>query len=256
MTDNEIIAKYYELRSCRAVGECCGCSGETIRRVLLKNGIKLTGWKYKRQPPKYHCPVIYTNSQLIECYLKYGSQTPAAAELGVSRETVARAVRKAGIKLNGRSNPHLKRGGTPSKISDAEILEEVKTDDLFEIAKRHSMSPERLYRRARSLGVDVNAHWAEDKWKIRARHYGSDSEFDETITLKSVCDKFGGICQICGLPVDWNDCDNGHIKRMYPTVDHIIPLSKGGHHTWGNVQLAHMKCNAGKCANMDYTVKR
>lgn len=202
MTDNEIIAKYYELRSCRAVGECCGCSGETIRRVLLKNGIKLTGWKYKRQPPKYHCPVIYTNSQLIECYLKYGSQTPAAAELGVSRETVARAVRRAGIKLTGRSKPRTKTGGTPPKISDAEILEEVKAKDLFEIAKQRAMSPERLYRRARKLGIDVKAHWAENQWKRRAAFYGSEIDFDRTITLKSVCDKFNGICQICGKPVD------------------------------------------------------
>lgn len=31
------------------------------------------------------------------------------------------------------------------------------------------------------------------------------------------------------------------------TLDHIIPLSKGGTHTWDNVQLAHMSCNAGKC---------
>ena len=50
--------------------------------------------------------------------------------------------------------------------------------------------------------------------------------------------------------------ENGHIKRLYPTIDHIIPLSKGGTHTWNNVQLAHMCCNAGKCDKVDNTVKR
>ena len=29
----------------------------------------------------------------------------------------------------------------------------------------------------------------------------------------------------------------------YPSIDHIIPISKGGTHQWNNVQLAHRKCN-------------
>ena len=37
------------------------------------------------------------------------------------------------------------------------------------------------------------------------------------------------------------------LYAKYPTVDHIVPLSKGGTHTWNNVQLAHMACNSGKC---------
>lgn len=30
------------------------------------------------------------------------------------------------------------------------------------------------------------------------------------------------------------------------TIDHIIPLSKGGTHTYNNVQLAHYICNSKK----------
>ena len=30
----------------------------------------------------------------------------------------------------------------------------------------------------------------------------------------------------------------------YPTIDHIKPISKGGTHTWDNVQLAHFHCNS------------
>ena len=51
------------------------------------------------------------------------------------------------------------------------------------------------------------------------------------------------------------DIKNGHIGRHYPTLDHIIPLSKGGSHTWDNVQLAHMGCNAGKCDKEEYNGK-
>lgn len=35
----------------------------------------------------------------------------------------------------------------------------------------------------------------------------------------------------------------------YPTIDHIIPLSKGGLHSWNNIQLAHLSCNSSKGAS-------
>jgi hypothetical protein len=51
----------------------------------------------------------------------------------------------------------------------------------------------------------------------------------------------GTACGICGLPVDMTltraesfDC---------PSVDHIVPRSRGGSHEPANLQLAHMRCN-------------
>ena len=54
-------------------------------------------------------------------------------------------------------------------------------------------------------------------------------DVDPTIVFKR--DK--GICEICEKPVDPNRFD----------IDHIIPLSKGGEHSYANVQLAHPSCN-------------
>ena len=63
---------------------------------------------------------------------------------------------------------------------------------------------------------------------------------DLTITLTRLYMRDQGVCQICGKTIDF-DCDSN--SDDYPSIDHIIPISKGGQHQWDNVQLACRKCN-------------
>ena len=82
-------------------------------------------------------------------------------------------------------------------------------------------------------------------YRSRAKHYGV--EYQPGISLVKVYKRDAGICQICGLPVDWSDNEfNGIVGAYYPTVDHITALANGGGHTWDNVQLAHFMCNSEK----------
>lgn len=50
-----------------------------------------------------------------------------------------------------------------------------------------------------------------------------------------------GVCGICG-----GDVDPGRFH-----LDHIVPLSKGGAHTYENTQPAHPACNLRKRDRLD-----
>ena len=60
------------------------------------------------------------------------------------------------------------------------------------------------------------------------------------ISADDVAERFGAICALCNEPVDLS---LSRISKMGATIDHIIPISKGGLDEWDNVQLAHWICN-------------
>ena len=65
----------------------------------------------------------------------------------------------------------------------------------------------------------------------------------DNIRPSEVYERDGWVCGICGDPVErslkWPDPKS-------PSLDHVKPLSKGGHHVLANVQLAHLECNVRK----------
>jgi 5-methylcytosine-specific restriction endonuclease McrA len=83
--------------------------------------------------------------------------------------------------------------------------------------------------------------------KVRAKNLRRRARllnaFDEDVDLTELFARDGGLCGICREPVDpaipWPD------KRS-KTLDHIVPLSRGGRHSWANAQLAHAVCNSRK----------
>ncbi len=78
----------------------------------------------------------------------------------------------------------------------------------------------------------------KSKISFRQRHRAKqmDIECDDTITLSKLYKRDRGTCAACHT---W-------VKPRYASIDHKHPLSRGGTHTWGNVQLMHLKCNLRK----------
>jgi 5-methylcytosine-specific restriction endonuclease McrA len=59
----------------------------------------------------------------------------------------------------------------------------------------------------------------------------------ELFTLDDIFDRDRGICHLCGQAVD---------RHRNATMDHVIPITRGGPHTLANVKLAHRGCNTRK----------
>jgi len=77
------------------------------------------------------------------------------------------------------------------------------------------------------------------------------------INIERLIKRDGQICKICGGYVNLKDfhyTEEGHFiaRDKYPSIDHIKPVSKGGTHTWDNVQLAHRQCNSFKCDDEEF----
>jgi 5-methylcytosine-specific restriction endonuclease McrA len=58
------------------------------------------------------------------------------------------------------------------------------------------------------------------------------------------------VCQLCSRVVD---PDLRHPDPLSASLDHKLPLARGGHHVWDNVQLAHLTCNVTKNARIDWS---
>lgn len=85
---------------------------------------------------------------------------------------------------------------------------------------------------------------------IQRRKRVAFATVDSDISLQKLFLRDNGICHICGGKCDWNDYKiiNGkkYASKTYPTIDHLIPITKGGLHEWANISLAHFSCNASK----------
>jgi len=67
----------------------------------------------------------------------------------------------------------------------------------------------------------------------------------ETFTISEVRAARGDACHLCGEPINfslkWPD-------PMSPSLDHLVPIARGGGHLLSNAAMAHLTCNIRKGA--------
>lgn len=76
------------------------------------------------------------------------------------------------------------------------------------------------------------------------------------ISIDRLIKRDGDKCYLCHEKINFDDyyINNSGIHiagGKYPSIDHVIPISKGGTHTWDNVKIAHRHCNTIKRDDAD-----
>jgi 5-methylcytosine-specific restriction endonuclease McrA len=79
----------------------------------------------------------------------------------------------------------------------------------------------------------------------------------EDVNPITLADRDNWTCWICDYLIDktiqWSD--DWSINRWYRTIDHIVPLSRGGHHTYDNTRIAHWYCNVTRGADRNIRIE-
>lgn len=78
--------------------------------------------------------------------------------------------------------------------------------------------------------------------KNRRKEKGWTTE-SKTISLAKLYERDNGICYLCGKKCEYSEDYN---SNTYPTIDHVVPIAKGGMDEWKNIRLAHRFCNLAK----------
>lgn len=71
-------------------------------------------------------------------------------------------------------------------------------------------------------------------------------EHDEGITAKRLRKIHGDRCVYCGTELDFGRYTLKTRPSTQATIEHIIPIARGGTHTWTNCTLACLRCNLSK----------
>ena len=134
------------------------------------------------------------------------------------------------------------RLANPEKFKESKrAWREKNPEHSREITNRHKKKYAERYR-------EYALKWAkENPERVRAtgerRRARKESVWIEDVDRTVVFERDAGTCQICGIVVDsslkWPD-------PGFASLDHIKPISKGGEHSYANIQLAHLFCNISK----------
>ena len=226
---------YGDLNVERDVTQCPNCGKMAERRAS------------KGPLPKY----CSSDCRQATGYRKYLDSGRYAAELAAKREAnLAKPLNRpicvqCGAQFESkhktprfcskRCHNHFTDANNPIRCSEADCDLGVRAKGLCNLHWR---------RRARAEGREANSPWDERRKSNYQKRRALKMQLPaDDIRPLDVYERDEWVCNICTDPVDrdlsWPD-------PMSPSLDHVLPLSLGGHHTLENVALAHLSCNVRK----------
>lgn len=90
------------------------------------------------------------------------------------------------------------------------------------------------------------SNWILRRSQMRQRAKRFGVAIIEDVDPLVVFERDGGLCQLCGQPVDQTDFE----------VDHIEPVELGGEHSYANTRLTHTSCNRARARQTVLESKR
>lgn len=75
----------------------------------------------------------------------------------------------------------------------------------------------------------------------------------ENFTREEVFERDGWVCSLCGDPID---PELAHPHPRSASLDHVVPMARGGGHVKANTAAAHLVCNLSKGARVDASLAR
>lgn len=110
-------------------------------------------------------------------------------------------------------------------------------EHVAEYKRQRLLNPETRKAERKAANIRGRRYYANNKEKCfdhaarrRARIKGA---YEEKVDRLAIAERDNWTCHICGKKVSRKDM----------SLDHLIPIAKGGKHCASNVKLAHLQCN-------------
>lgn len=180
-----------------------------------------------------------------KCYLKHRAERNAKNSANLAKARAERAVFVGPVRKECRKLGHVYDGARALQCPTCQ-----KKTDLAYIRRFRTNNPERnrelarasYERRDKAALARQAVAWAKANPKRKCEHRRKNEHIrraqrlslpHEEIDAIVVWERDGGRCHICGDTVSFYTME----------LDHVHPLSRGGHHTYANVKASHHDCN-------------
>lgn len=99
-----------------------------------------------------------------------------------------------------------------------------------------------------SAGCNFSAHAQTRKFRRRLGETAVRPRHQPLISLADIAERGAWCCGLCGELVDR---ERRHPDPLAPSLDHILPLARGGTNDLSNLQISHLRCNLRKRDRID-----